>query len=109
MKIHLLLDNEGYPPCFAHITDGKSHDITVGRTLRFAPGTIVAMDKGYVDYRWWKQITEDGAYFVSRLKEDLHYEVLEEESSRRTVRCCGTVGSVSPRLRSGPSSWHCGW
>jgi hypothetical protein len=78
VKIHLLLDNEGYPPCFAHITDGKSHDITVGRTLRFAPGTIVAMDKGYVDYRWWKQITEDGAYFVSRLKEDLHYEVLEE-------------------------------
>jgi hypothetical protein len=78
VKIHLLLDNEGYPPCFAHITDGKSHDITVGRTLRFAPGTIMAMDKGYVDYRWWKQITEDGAYFVSRLKEDLHYEVLEE-------------------------------
>jgi hypothetical protein len=78
VKIHLLLDNEGYLPCFAHITDGKSHDITVGRALRFAPGTIVAMDKGYVDYRWWKQITEDGAYFVSRLKEDLHYEVLKE-------------------------------
>jgi hypothetical protein len=60
VKIHLLLDNEGYLPCFAHITDGKSHDITVGRTLRFAPGTIMAMDKGYVDHRWWKQITEDG-------------------------------------------------
>jgi len=65
-------------PCFAHITDGKSHDVTVGRMLRFAPGTIVAMDKGYVDYAWWKQITEDGAYFVSRLKEDLKYEVIEK-------------------------------
>ena len=83
VKLHMLLDNEGYLPCFAHITDGKSHDVTVARTLRFARGTIVAMDKGYVDYAWWKQITEDGAYFVSRLKEDLKYEVIEQREIPR--------------------------
>jgi len=75
VKLHLVLDNEGYLPCFAVIADGKSHDVTVGRTLRFAKGTIVAMDKGYVDYRWWKQMTEDGVYFVTRFKQDLKYEV----------------------------------
>jgi hypothetical protein len=78
VKLHLVLDNEGHLPCFAVITDGKSHDITVGRTLRFTRGTIVAMDKGYVDYRWWKQMTEDGVCFVTRLKQDLHYEVTGE-------------------------------
>jgi hypothetical protein len=78
VKLHLVLDNEGYLPCFAHITDGKSHDVTVGRTLRFERGTIVAMDKGYVDYRWWKEMTEDGVYFVTRFKEDLKYEVTGE-------------------------------
>lgn len=77
-KVHLLLDNEGYLPCFACITDGKSHDVTVGRRLRFVPGTIVVMDKGYVDYYWWKQMSEDGVYFVTRLKQDLKYTVIAE-------------------------------
>jgi hypothetical protein len=75
VKLHLVLDHEGYLPCFAVLTDGQSHDVTVGRTLRFEPGTIVAMDKGYVDYTWWKQMTDDGVYFVTRLKQDLKYEV----------------------------------
>ncbi len=78
VKLHLVLDNEGYLPCFAVITDGKSHDVTVGRTLRFEPGTIVAMDKGYVDYKWWKEMTDDGVYFVTRFKQDLKYEVIAE-------------------------------
>jgi transposase len=78
VKLHLVLDNEGYLPCFAVITTGKSHDVTVGRTLRFERGTVVAMDKGYVDYRWWKQMTENGVYFVTRFKQDLKYEVMAE-------------------------------
>jgi hypothetical protein len=76
VKLHLVLDHEGYLPCFAVLTDGKSADVTVGRTFRFQPGTLVAMDKGYVDYEWWKQMTEDGAYFVTRFKRDLQHEVI---------------------------------
>jgi len=78
VKLHLVLDNEGYLPCFAVITDGKSSDVTVGRSLRFEPGTIVAMDKGYVDFKWWKQLTEDGVYFVTRFKQDLKYAITAE-------------------------------
>jgi hypothetical protein len=78
VKVHLLLDNEGYLPCFACITDGKKHDVTVGRTLRFQPGTIVVIDKGYVDYDWWRGMTADGAYFVTRFKADLKIEVTAE-------------------------------
>jgi hypothetical protein len=71
VKVHLLLDNEGYLPCFACITDGKKHDVTIGRTLRFQPGTIVVFDKGYVDYDWWAEMNRDGVYFVTRFKQDL--------------------------------------
>jgi hypothetical protein len=81
VKLHLVLDNEGYLPCFAVITAGKTHDVTVGRTLRFEAETIAVFDKGYVDYKWWKQITEDGAYFVTRLKHDLQYEVIGEREA----------------------------
>jgi hypothetical protein len=79
VKLHLVLDHAGYLPCFAHITDGKVHDVTMGRKLRFAPGTIVAMDKGYVNYEWWHEMDQDRVYFVTRLKEDLKYKVIQEE------------------------------
>ena len=37
----------------------------------------MAMDKGsHVDFKWWKQMTEDGVFFVTRLKEDLKCEVI---------------------------------
>ena len=89
VKLHLVLDHEGYLPCFAVLTDGKSHDVTVGRSLRFERGTIVAMDKGYVDYRWWKQMTDDGVYFVTRLKEDLKYEVAGETVAPKNSNVVG--------------------
>jgi len=78
IKVHTVLNHEGYLPCFAVITDGKASDVAVGRTLKFDRGTIVAMDKGYVDFKWWKQMEEDGVYFVTRLREDLKYEVVAE-------------------------------
>jgi transposase len=46
--------------------------------LRFPPGTILAFDKGYVDYDWWWQLTADGVYFVTRFKEDLKIEAIAE-------------------------------
>lgn len=78
VKLHLLLDNEGYLPCFACITDGKKADVTVGRQLRFQPGTIVVIDKGYVDYPWWRQMEDDGVYFVTRFKQDLKFKVIAQ-------------------------------
>ena len=81
VKLHLVLDHEGYLPRFAVITDGKSSDVAVGRSVRFEPGTIVAMDKGYVDFKWWRQMSEDGVYFVTRLKQDLKYAITAEREA----------------------------
>jgi len=50
VKLHLLLDHEGYLPCFAVVTEGKQHEVRVARQLHFAPGTILAIDHGYTDY-----------------------------------------------------------
>ena len=48
--LHLLLDHDGYLPSFAVVTEGKTSEIKVARTLRFAPGTILTIDHGYIDY-----------------------------------------------------------
>lgn len=78
VKVHLMLDHDGYLPKFAVITTGKSHDITVARTLPLEPGMIVVIDKGYADYAWWERLDEQGVYWVSRLREDAKYRVEKE-------------------------------
>jgi hypothetical protein len=50
VKLHLVLDHDGYLPRFAIITDGKVSDIEIARQLEFAPGTIIVEDRGYRTY-----------------------------------------------------------
>lgn len=80
VKLHLVLDHDGYLPQFAVVTDGKKHDISVGRSLRFERGTMVVFDKGYAKYIWWKQLCEQGVYFVTRLRDSAIYTVVGERS-----------------------------
>ena len=45
IKLHLVLDHDGYLPTFAVMTDGKCHDVKVAYLLKFDPGTIVVDDR----------------------------------------------------------------
>jgi hypothetical protein len=78
VKLHLLLDHDGYLPVFAHITKGNVHEVNVARDLSFPAGSIVAMDRGYWDYTLFSRWTDDGVYFVTRMKSNAVYEVIEE-------------------------------
>jgi len=80
VKVHCLLDHEGYLPVFASITDGKTQEVTVGRQMRFPPGTVLVMDMAYLDNAWWQQLSEGGVTFVTRLKQDLQYKIIRENA-----------------------------
>jgi len=77
IKLHLVLDHEGYLPSFALITEGKTHDVKVAHDLSFEPGTVVVDDRGYNDYRLFAKWTEEEVYFVTRMKENALYKVVE--------------------------------
>jgi len=76
VKLHLLLDHEGYLPCFAVVTDGKVSDIAEARKMSFQAGTILVIDRGYIDYGWLHRLREEGAFFVTRMKADIKYEIV---------------------------------
>jgi hypothetical protein len=77
VKLHLLLDHDGYLPTVAVITEGRVADVRVARELRFEPGTILIMDRGYVDFAWFDRLTAQGVFFVTRPKTGMAYEVVE--------------------------------
>jgi hypothetical protein len=77
IKLHLVLDHDGYLPSFAVITEGKVHDVKVAHSLSFEPGTVVVDDRGYNDYRLFAKWTEKQVYFVTRMKDNALYEVVD--------------------------------
>ncbi len=78
VKLHLLLDHDGYLPVFAHITEGKVHEVNIARDVSLPRGSIVVIDRGYVDYELFSRWTEQGVYFVTRQKDNADYRVIEQ-------------------------------
>jgi hypothetical protein len=77
IKLHLQLDHQGYLPCCAVLTDANTSEISIARQMEFAPGTIVVVDRGYLDYTLYERWSRTGVYFVTRAHSNMVYEVVE--------------------------------
>jgi hypothetical protein len=78
VKVHTLLNLRGSIPEFVLVTDGKYHDSNVLDVLVPQPDAIYLMDKAYVDFEALYRMQMTGAYFVTRAKSPLKYEVIEQ-------------------------------
>lgn len=78
VKLHLVLNHQGYLPQYAVISDGKTADVKVAQQMEFAPGTMLVMDRGYEDHGWWRTLSLSGVHFVTRLKDSTGYAILAE-------------------------------
>src|SRR3972149_8450842 len=77
VKLHLQLDHRGCLPCWALVAEGSRHEVKAAQGVSFAAGTIVALDRGYNDYRLFGRWTEEGVFFVTRAKEGMQYEIIK--------------------------------
>lgn len=59
------------------VTDGDTNDVRIAHQLTFPPGTIVAMDRGYLDYVLYHRWTLAEVGFVTRPRTNMLHEVLE--------------------------------
>ncbi len=78
VKAHVLLDHEDYLPRYVLITEAKCSDLKMVDAFPLNPGSIVAMDRGYNDYGLFGKWTVEEIYFVTRLKENAAYDVVEQ-------------------------------
>jgi len=77
VKVHVLLDHDDYMPAYVLITEARKHDRVGARFLDLNPGSIVAFDRAYNDYRLFGNWTERGVFFVTRMKANADYDVVE--------------------------------
>ena len=75
VKLSVGLNHGTLIPEFVALSDGNESDLVEGRKFDFPKGSILAFDKGYVDYEWYKTLTDKGVFFVTRLRTNAVYEV----------------------------------
>jgi putative transposase len=84
LKLHTLLDHDGYLPAFVAISPAREPDIKKARSLRLPKGSIVVEDLGYTDYAWFGHLTSQKIFFVTRQKRNAAYEVVERRTVNKT-------------------------
>ena len=77
IKLHTVVDYDTGLPCYSVITEAKKHEIQVARPLVFPSGSVVVVDRGYVDYAWLYNLDSCGVTFVTRLKSNADIAVSE--------------------------------
>ena len=96
VKMHALMDLRGSIPVFIHVTDGRCHDRNMLDLVVPVPFTFYVMDKAYVDFASFARFDAAGAYFVTRAKDNMRYEV--EERNYNIDESYGLLGDCTVRL-----------
>lgn len=79
LKIHTVYDHDLKSPIHFTITAPNVNDITEGKKLPIMANGIYIFDKAYYDYRWWNDIDKKGSRFVTRLKKDAPFKIIERQ------------------------------
>lgn len=77
LKLHISLEPNEKKINYCDITDSKVNDITHAKDMPLENNKIYVFDKGYCDYNWWKDISDKGSVFVTRLKHNSAYKVTQ--------------------------------
>jgi len=97
-KLHTAIDLAGDLPQFTVITDGRVHDVKAAKKyLHFEPDTTVVFDRAYVDYAFLNDLNKQGVFFVTRMKSNCRFRVVE---CRETNRTRGHICDQIIRLKS---------
>lgn len=97
IKLTVGLNHSNTIPEFVALGDGIENDMVQGRTLKFPSGSIVVFDKGYIDYQWFAEMTQQNISFVTRLRPKTVYEV---KSVHKVLACKGILADEYIELSS---------
>ena len=97
IKLHTLLDHDGYLPAFMAISEAREHEVHRARSLCLPKGSIVVEDMGYTDYDRYAQLTAQKIFFVTRQKRNARCEVLER---RKVNKKQGLLSDQTIRLQT---------
>jgi hypothetical protein len=85
IKMHTLLDLRGSIPTFISLTTGKVHDVNVLDILPLEKDSVIAIDRGYVDFTRLYTVNLFPAFFVIRAKSNFRCRRLSSQKVDKTL------------------------
>jgi len=82
IKMHFQYDHSGDIPCFMIMTQGNKNDVVTAKA-HFKPSrdSIYCFDRAYLDYHWFRRISDAKGYFITRMKKKLSYRIVGQHES----------------------------
>ena len=109
IKLHMVYGLTNTIPTYFEFTGARTNDVEVGKKTVIEKGCTYVFDKGYMNYSWWNDISEQGAYFVTRLKRNssiieesdiqIHNEIISSQLIRIKPSHHGKNRSCTKLLR----------
>ena len=101
VKLNVLLDLRADVPAFASLHEGDRHEVASLDEIPVYPGSYYVMDRGYLDFSRLHRLHAAGAFFVTRLKTNTRYYVVESRpvAANTGLRCDQTIRLNSAKGR----------
>ena len=78
IKVHTVIHaNEGVPSDI-RFTSAATNDSFMLKPQTLNKGDILAMDRAYIDYEKFEQLTERGVIYVTKMKKKLNFRILSD-------------------------------
>jgi len=87
IKLHTVINVDETVPKMVWLSNAATHDHMLLKKLKLDSNTIYAFDKGYNDYKAFSRFTDAGTGFVTRIKDNAAYDVVEENFINDSIHC----------------------
>lgn len=103
VKAHVVMDLRGAIPVFISITTGKVHDVRLLDAINLPVGSILVIDRGYLDFARLFALHKQKVSFVIRAKDNLRFTQIASRFVDRTTGLCAdqTILLVTSKSKAG--------
>ncbi len=77
MKVHTVMKYLVGVPMVVQLTSAAKHDHYLLKDVHLPKDSTLAMDRAYIDYAQFQRLTDEGVCYVTKMKKNLKYKVLE--------------------------------
>jgi hypothetical protein len=103
IKAHGVIDLRGAIPVFIGITTGKIHDVRLLDAIHLPPGSILVIDRGYLDFARLFALHRQKVGFVIRAKDNLRFTWIASRKvdTATGLRADQTILLATPKSKAG--------
>ena len=77
MKVHTVMKYLVGVPMVVQLTSAAKHDHYLLKEVHLPKDSTLTMDRAYIDYAQFQRLTDEGVCYVTKMKKNLKYKVLE--------------------------------